>query len=159
MTKYFTKDGDDFVEVSEELHTQEHVDKLIKERAERIARSQFGDYDELKSKSEKFDETIKEYDGKLETVNTEKSALAEELSKSKLEVEKVKIVNEFKLSDDLVEFVTGKDASEMRQRAEKLAKGVKGGGAVYIDKKDKPNSKADESKVLAGKLFGKKSDD
>ena len=47
----------------------------------------------------------------------------------------------------------------MRQRAEKLAKGVKGGGAVYIDKKDKPNSKADESKVLAGKLFGKKSDD
>lgn len=158
MTKYFTEDNGEYVEVNEELHTQEHVDKLIKERAERIARSQFGDYDELKCKAEKFDTTVKEYEGKLETANTEKSALVEELGKSKLEVEKIKIVTEFKLSDELAEFVTGKDASEMRQRAEKLAKGVKG-GAFNIDKKDKPDPKSDNSKVLAGKLFGKKSDD
>lgn len=157
MTKYFTKDGDDYVEVSDELHTQSEVDSAIEVRLGRL-RKQYADYDSLKEKADSVETVKQEYEGKLETANTEKSALVEELGKTKLEVEKVKIVHEFKLSDDLVEFVTGNDASEMRQRAEKLAKGVKG-GAVNIDKKDKPDPKTDNSKVIAGKLFGKKSDD
>lgn len=157
MTKYFTKDGEDFVEVSDELHTQSEVDSAIEVRLGRL-KKQYADYDSLKEKADSVETIKKEYDDKLKAADTEKSTLAEELGKTKLEVEKVKIVNEFKLSDDLVEFVTGSDASEMRQRAEKLAKGIKG-GAVNIDKKDKPASKDDNSKVIAGKLFGKKSDD
>lgn len=157
MTKYFTKDGDDYVEVSDELHTQSEVDSAIEVRLGRL-RKQYADYDSLKEKADSVETVKQEYEGKLEAANTEKSTLVEELGKTKLEVEKVKIVSEFKLSDDLVEFVTGNDASEMRQRAEKLAKGVKG-GAFNIDKKDKPDPKSDNSKVIASKLFGKKSDD
>lgn len=157
MTKYFTKDGEDYVEVSDELHTQSEVDSAIEARLGRL-RKQYADYDSLKEKADSVETVKQEYEGKLETANTEKSVLVEELGKTKLEVDKVKLVHEFKLSDDLVEFVTGNDVTEMRQRAEKLSKGIKG-VAIDIDKKDKPDPKADNSKAIAGKLFGKKSDD
>lgn len=158
MTKYFTKDGDDYVEVSEQLHTQEHLDQIVKERAERVARNQFGDYDDLKEKAKKVDTITQEYEDKIKTVSTEKSELEKQLGAAKLETDKVKIVHEFKLSDELSEFVTGNTVDEMRQRAEKLAKGFKGGN-LNLDKNKKPDEKQTDTKALVGKLFGKKSDD
>lgn len=158
MTKYFTKDGDNYVEVSETLHTQDHLDQVVKERADRIARKEFGDYDELKEKAAKYDKDVKDFEGKLKAAGDEKTNLEKQLGAAKLETEKVKIINEFKLSDELAEFVDGDDVDQLRQRAEKLAKGVTG-GSVKIKKQGKPDEKTTDSKVLAGKLFGNKSDD
>lgn len=158
MTKYFTKEGDDYTEVTDTLHTQSDVDEVVKTRLER-ERGKFADYEDLKTKAGTVDTIKTEYEGKLNAASTAKTELEKQLSGAKLETDKVKIVNEFKLSDDLSEFVTGDTADEMRKRAEKLAKGIKPTG-VEVDKKPKPtDGKNADSKALAGKLFGKKSDD
>lgn len=157
MTKYFTQDGDNYVEVSDPLHTQSDVDTIVTNRLER-ERQKFSDYDTLKEKAAKVDTLNSEWETKLKDATGKVESLTKDLGAAKLTTEKVKIVNEFKLSDDLAEFVTGETAEEMRTRAEKLAKGTKG-GTVNLDKKPKPaDEKKTQSKELAGKLFGKRSD-
>lgn len=158
MAKYFTKDGDEYKPVDENLLTQADVDGVVEKRLER-ERAKFSDYETLKEKAGKVDTITKEFEGKLKEKDTTISTLTGDVSKAKLETDKVKIVNEFKLSDDLAEFVTGETVDEMRERAEKLSKGVKG-GSIKIDKGEKPKSQETDSKKIAGKLFGgKKSDD
>lgn len=161
MTKYFTKDGDEYKEVEETLLTQTEVDtNIIPKRLER-ERNKFADYDTLKEKAGKVDTIEEEWKGKLETVTAEKSDLEIQLGKAKLETDKVKIVSEFKLSDELSEFVTGDTPEEMRQRAEKLAKGFKG-EKVVLNKTPKPGDEGEksDSKSIARDLLGsRKSDD
>lgn len=155
MTKYFTKEGEDLKEV--DAFSQTEVDDIVTKRLER-ERGKFADYDTLKEKAGKVDSINAEWETKLKDATTKTSELEKQLGGAKLETEKVKIVNEFKLSEELAEFVTGDTAEDMRKRAEKLAKGVTG-GKVTIDKKQKPgDSKSTDSKQIAGKLFGKKSD-
>lgn len=156
MAKLFTKEGDDYKEV--EAFLQPEVDEIVTKRLER-ERGKFADYDQLKEKAGKVDTINSEWETKLKEANTAKADLEKQLNGTKLEVEKVKIVNEFKLPEDLHEFVTGENADEMRQRAEKLAKGVKP-AKVTVNKSGKPAAdKASDSKAIAGKLFGSKSDD
>lgn len=157
MTKYFTKDGDNYVEVSDPLLPQADVDSIVEKRLER-ERSKYADYDTLKEKAGKVETIKSEFETKLKEKDTKLSEFEKELGKAKLETDKVKIVHEFKLADDLHEFVVGDTADEMRARAEKLAKGITGGG-VRVDKTKKPEEKPSDSKAIAGKLFGSKSDD
>lgn len=161
MTKLFTKDGDEYKEV--ENLTQEQIDDLVgstdwlTKRLER-ERNKFSDYDDLKAKADSVETVKSEFEKKLEEANKKATDLETEVSKTKLEVNRVKIVSEFKLPDDLAEFVTGDTEDELRTRAEKLAKGVKPSG-INIDKTDKPDKKTTGSAEIASKLFGKKSDD
>lgn len=155
MAKYFTKDGDDFKEV--EAFSQDEVNDIVGKRVER-EREKFSDYDDLKEKAASVETIKSEYETKLGSTKEKVGELEKELGKTKLEVDRVKIVNEFKLTDDLAEFVTGDTAEDMRKRAEKLAKGVKG-GKINIDKKPKPgDEKKSDSKAIAGNLFGKSGD-
>lgn len=156
MAKYFTKDGDNYVEVSDPLLPQADVDSIVEKRLER-ERSKFADYETLKEKAGKVDSITNEFQTKLKEKDTKVSELDKELAKARLETDKVKIVHEFGLKDELHEFVTGDTADEMRQRAEKLSKGLPGGGVV-VDKNAKPEDKASNSKQIASKLFGTKSD-
>jgi hypothetical protein len=158
MTEYFKKDGEDFVKVEDELLTSEQVNSIVKERGERIARQKYSDYDDLKEKAASVDKLKDEYENKLKEKDTTVSDLNKQLGVAKLETDRVKIVHEFKLSDELAEFVTGDTAEDMRKRAEKLANGVKTGN-IKIDKKGKPDTQDTESKKLVKGLFGKKSDD
>lgn len=155
MAKYFTKDGDDYKEV--EAFSQDEVNDIVGKRVER-EREKFSDYDDLKEKAGAVDTLKSETDEKLKKAGETEADLKKQLEGAKLQTEKVKIVGEFKLSEDLAEFVTGESADEMRKRAEKLAKGVKP-SKVEIDKKPKPEDDKNNSKKLAGKLFGSKSDD
>lgn len=158
-TEYFKKDGDDYVKVEDTLFNQTDLDGVVEKRLER-ERSKFKDYDELKEKAGSVDKVKSEYETKLKEKDTAISSLTGDLGKAKLETDKVKIVSEFKLSDELAEFVTGETADEMRERAEKLSKaGV--GGKVVIKKDPKPGEKTTDSKKLAKTLFGggSKSDD
>ena len=158
MAEYFTKDGEEYNKVSNTLFTQEEVDtNIIPNRLER-ERKKFEDYDDLKQKAGKVDTITKEFEGKLKAVGDEKTDLEKQLGIAKLETDKVKILGEFKLSDELAEFVTGDTVDEMRQRAEKLSKGIPG-AQLKIDKKGKPGKEASDSKSIARNLFGKKSDD
>lgn len=159
MAEYFTKDGDEFKKVEETLLTQSDIEtSFLPKRLER-ERAKFADYDTLKEKASKVDTITSEYEEKLKAAGTEKADLVAQLGKAKLETEKVKVIHQFKLSDELSEFVTGDTVDEMKQRAEKLAKGFTG-GKVTVQKTGKPDeAKATDSKQIAGKLFGKKSDD
>lgn len=155
MAEYFYKDGDDYKKVDDTLFTQDEIDtKILPKRLER-ERNKFSDYDALKEKAGKVDTISNEFADKLKAAETEKSELADKLKKATLETDKVKIVHEFKLSDDLSEFVTGETPDEMRQRAEKLAKGFKG-GVPPIKKDGKPEGKTSDSASIAKNLFGKK---
>lgn len=161
MAEYFTKDGDEYKKVEDTLFTQNDIDtSILPKRLER-ERNKFADYDTLKEKAGKVDSITSEYEDKIKEKDTTIGTLSGEVKTAKLGTEKVKIVNEFKLSDELAEFVTGETPEEMRTRAEKLAKGFKG-GRVNIDKKPKPGENEDDksgSKFIARNLFGKKSDD
>lgn len=156
MAEYFKKDGEDYVKVDDTLLTQADVDKVVETRLER-QKKQFADYDGLKEKAGKVDTITSEFETKLKDKDTTITTLTGDLGKAKLETDKVKLIHEFKLSDDLHEFVTGDNVDEMRQRAEKLAKGIKG-GAIKIDKEQKPGEKATDSKKIAKSLFGNNSD-
>ena len=155
MAKYFTKEGDDYKEV--EAFTQDEVNDIVGKRVER-EREKFSDYEDLKTKAASVDTVKAEYETKLGTVTTEVTDLKKQLGTAKLETDKVKIMQEFKLSDDMGEFVTGETADEMRKRAEKLAKGVKSVIPANKEGKPKGGDKTD-TKTIAGNLFGKKSDD
>lgn len=158
MAEYFTKDGDEYKKVDENLLPQTEVDKVVETRLER-QKKQFADYDDLKEKAGKVDTISKEFEDKLKAKDTSIESITKELSGAKLETEKVKIVGEFKLSNDLAEFVTGETADEMRQRAEKLAKGITP-AKVVVNKDGKPDNtgkKGDVATVAQG-LFGRKPD-
>jgi len=157
MAEYFKKDGDNFVEVSEKLLPQSDVDGIIEKRLER-ERGKYHDYDTLKETAGKVESIKSDYESKLSAAGSEKSELEKSLAKAKLETEKVKITHEFKLSDELADFVSGDTVEDMRAKAEKLSKGGTGGGTVIIDKKPKPGETQSDSKQLAQGLFGKKSD-
>lgn len=158
MTEYFTKDGDGFKKVDENLLSQTDVDNVIEKRLER-ERGKFADYDSLKEKAGKVDAVTQEFTTKLAEKDTTLENLTKDLGKAKLETEQVKIVGEFKLSNDLAEFVTGETVEEMRTRAEKLSKGITP-SKVVVTKDGKPapdDQKSDSAKVAQG-LFGKKPD-
>lgn len=157
MAKYFTKDGDNYVEVSENLLSQADVDSVVESRLER-ERKKYADYDTLKETAAKVGTIKSEYDDKLKAEAQAKADLEKQLGSAKLETERVKIVHKYKLSDELHEFVVGDTVDDMEKRAEKLAKGITGAGVV-VDKDPKPEEKPTSSKQIAGKLFGSKSDD
>lgn len=154
MAEYFKKDGDNYVPVDDTLHTQADMDKVVEGRLER-QRKQFADYDELKEKAGKVDTISKEWESKVAEKDTAIGELNGKLKAAELGTEKVKIIHEFGLKDELHEFVTGDTADEMRERAEKLAKGV-GGGKVIIKKNGKPDENTSDSKSIAKGLFGSK---
>ena len=156
MAKYFTKEGEDFKEV--DAFSQTEVDEIVTKRLDR-ERSKFADYDDLKEKAGSVDALKSEFETKLGEANTKVEDLTKQLGSAKLETEKVKIMTEFKLGDDMAEFITGDSAEDMRKRAEKLAKGIKP-SKVTLDKEGKPAaSENKDSKAIAGKLFGRKSGD
>lgn len=159
MTEYFTKDGDEFKKVDENLFTQAEIDNDIMPKRLERERKKFADYDDLKEKAGKVDTISKEFEDKLKAKDGEKSELEKQLGSAKLETVKVKAMHEFKLSDDLSEFINGEDEDTIRSQAEKLSKGV-GGASVKIDKTPKPGEKTSDTKKVAQGLFGpSKSDD
>lgn len=158
MAEYFKKDGDNYVEVTDKLLPQEEVDKVVETRLER-QKKQYADYDDLKEKAGKVDSIASEYEEKLKEKDTKLSEAEKLVGSAKLETVKVKAIHQFKLSDELSEFLNGDDEKTILSQAEKLSKGV-GGSQVVIDKNKKPEDKknSDLKSVTQG-IFGKKSDD
>ena len=156
MAEYFKKDGDDYVKVEDALHTQADVDKVVESRLER-ERKKFADYDTLKETAGKVETIKSEYETKLGEKDTTIGELQGKLKSANLETDKVKIVNEFRLSDKLAKFVTGETADEMRERAQELVDGIgTSGGKVVIKKDGKPGEQQTDSKKIAKSLFGAK---
>lgn len=154
MTKYFTKDDDgNYTEVK--ALSQEAVDNLLEERLKR-QKEKFSDYDELKQKSVNADEAAANFESKLQEANERAKQLESQLKESTNEVTKVKLLSEFKLNDDMAEFITGDNEEEMRRRAEKLAEKAPISN-IKIEKSNQ-DKKPDDNSELARKLFGRSDD-
>ena len=151
MTQYYKKNEDgEFVEAD---LSQEDINQAVKERVDRVNRK-YADYEDLKKQIEANSAKQREDEDRINGLLTDKANLEDELKASRLEVEKVKIVSEFKLSDDLAEFVTGGSAEEMRTRAEKLAHSIPSQTVVDTTKADKPEPNKSDMAKLADSLFG-----
>lgn len=158
MAEYFTKDDDgNYSEVTDKLHTQGELDKVVQSRLER-QKEQFADYDDLKEKAAKVDTINTEWEDKLKTAGDEKSALEAQLNEAKLGTVKVQAMHKFNLKDDLAEFLNGSDEKTILDQAEKLSKGV-GGSSVVINKNGKPEDKASDVKSAAKSIFNRNSGD
>lgn len=152
MTQYYKKNEEgEFVEVD---LSQEDINQGVKDRIDRINRK-YSDYDDLKKQIEDYSEKQKKDEERINELLTDKANLEDDLKVSKLETEKVRIINEFKIGDDLAEFVTGETAEEMRGRAEKLAHNTIAKTAD-ISKVDKPEPKKSDMAKLADDIFGPK---
>lgn len=150
MNQYYKKNEDgEFVEVD---LSQEDINQAVKERVDRINRK-YSDYEDNKKQIEELLGKQQESENRINELLTDKANLEDDLKASKLEVEKVRIINEFKIGDDLAEFVTGESAEEMRGRAEKLAHNTIAKTAE-ISKEEKPAAKKSELADLADNLFG-----
>lgn len=160
MTEYFTKDGDEFKKVDDNLFTQSEIDSdIIPKRLER-ERKKFADYDTLKETAGKVETIKSEYESKLKEKDTKIGELSTEVTTAKLGTTKVKIASEFKLSDEAQEFLTGDTEDKLREQAEKLSK-VGGTKKVVVTKKGKPTDDDDKtgSRSIARNIFGRKDSD
>ena len=150
MTQYYKKNEEgEFVEAD---LSQEDINQAVKDRVDRINRK-YSDYDDLKKQIEDYSAKQKEDEQRINELLTDKANLEDKVKAAELATEKVRIVNEFKLSDDLADFVTGDTAEEMRTRAEKLAHNMTT-KAIDIDKTEKPEAKKSDLAKLADNLFG-----
>ena len=155
MTKYFTKDDDgNYIEV--EALSKDAANSILEERLKRQAEVKFGDYEELKQKAKNAEELKSEFDLKLKEANDRTASLETELTTAKLDATKVKLLSEFKLSDDMAESISGDDEDEMRRRAEKLAEKTPTAD-ITIDK-GTPKSDNTDNRALMSKLFGTSDD-
>lgn len=152
MTQYYKKNEEgEFVEAD---LSQEDINQAVKDRVDRINRK-YSDYEDLKKQIEDFSEKQKKDEERINELLTDKANLEDDLKVSKLETEKVRIISEFKIGDDLAEFVTGENAEEMRARAEKLAHNTIAKTAE-LSKIDKPEPKKSDMAKLADDIFGPK---
>lgn len=102
----------------EKTFTQAEVDQLIKDRAERIAKQRYADYDDLKAKA-----------GVASTAEERLAALEQELTSTKTDALRAKIAAKFGVSTDPGEdgksdadlFLTGTDEDTLTVQAKRLA--------------------------------------
>lgn len=154
MTKYFTKDGDDFKEVEGTLFTQEEFETNIGPRLKR-EREKFKDYDDLREKVGGIDKLKSDYESKLAEKDVLVGELTTKVKAAELGIEKVKIASKYKLSDDALEFLDGDSVEALEAKAEKLSK-LAPGGKVVVKKTGKPaEGEADGNKTIARNLFGR----
>lgn len=150
MSQYYKKnENGEFVEAD---LSQEDINQAVKERVDRINRK-YSDYEELKKQIEDNSAKQQEFENRINELLTDKANLEDELKVSKLETEKVRILNEYKIGEDLAEFVSGDSVEEMRGRAEKLAHNA-APKTAEIGKVEKPEPVRSEMAQIADNLFG-----
>lgn len=149
MTQYYKKNDDgEYVECD---LSQEDINQAVKDRVDRVNKK-YADYDSLKETIEKLNAKQREDEDRINGLLTDKANLEDEVKAAKLETDKVKIMSEFKLNDDMAEFVTGNTVEEMRGRAEKLVHNIKT-PTIDATKEPKPEPKKSGMQELADNLF------
>ena len=158
MTKQFYTKNDDGEYVEVEALSKTAVDNLIDGRLKRQQETKFGDYEELKEKALEAEKLRAEFDTKLKEASDKASELEKELTNAKLDTTRVKLMSEFKLNDDMAEFVIGEDEAEMRRRAEKLAEKAPKQQITIEKSGTGDDKKSTGNQELAKKLFGQSDD-
>ena len=151
MTQYYKKNDDgEFVEA--ELD-KEDINEAVMRRIDRI-NAKYADYDELKKQIADSAEKQKTLEDQIKSLSDEKEAISKELATAKLATDKVKIMSEFGIKEELADFIEGASVDEMRERAEKLSRNTN--QSVSLKKADKDEKEESQEVQLARSLFGTK---
>ena len=151
MTQYYKKNDDgEFVEA--ELD-KEDINEAVMRRIDRI-NAKYADYDELKKQIADSAEKQKTLEDQIKSLSDEKEAISKELATAKLATDKVKIMSEFGIKEELADFIEGASVDEMRERAEKLSRNTN--QSVSLKKPDKDEKEESQEVQLARSLFGTK---
>lgn len=151
MTQYYKKNDDgEFVEV--ELD-KEDINEAVMRRIDRI-NAKYADYDELKKQIADSAEKQKTLEDQIKSLSDEKETISKELATAKLATDKVKIMSEFGIKEELADFIEGASVDEMRERAEKLSRNTN--QSVSLKKADKDEKEESQEVQLARSLFGTK---
>lgn len=150
MTQYYKKDENgEFVEAKLD---EEDINEAVKSRIDRI-NHKYADYEDIKKQNADFAEKQKTLEDQIKNLNDEKESLNKEVSTAKLAVDRIKIMNEFNLNEDLAEFVKGDTVDEMRERAEKLSRNTS--NSVVLEKKDKAEVEESQNVKICRSLFAR----
>lgn len=151
MTQYYKKNDDgEFVEA--ELD-KEDINEAVMRRIDRI-NAKYADYDELKKQIADSAEKQKTLEDQIKSLSDEKETISKELATAKLATDKVKIMSEFGIKEELADFIEGASVEEMRERAEKLSRNTN--QSVSLKKADKDEKEESQEVQLARSLFGTK---
>lgn len=151
MTQYYKKNDDgEFVEA--ELD-KEDINEAVMRRIDRI-NAKYADYDELKKQIADSAEKQKTLEDQIKSLSDEKETISKELATAKLATDKVKIMSEFGIKEELADFIEGASVDEMRERAEKLSRNTN--QSVSLKKADKDEKEESQEVQLARSLFGTK---
>lgn len=151
MTQYYKKNDDgEFVEA--ELD-KEDINEAVMRRIDRI-NAKYADYDELKKQVADSAEKQKTLEDQIKSLSDEKETISKELATAKLATDKVKIMSEFGIKEELADFIEGASVDEMRERAEKLSRNTN--QSVSLKKADKDEKEESQEVQLARSLFGTK---
>ena len=151
MTQYYKKNDDgEFVEA--ELD-KEDINEAVMRRIDRI-NAKYADYDELKKQIADSAEKQKTLEDQIKSLSDEKETISKELAAAKLATDKVKIMSEFGIKEELADFIEGASVDEMRERAEKLSRNTN--QSVSLKKADKDEKEESQEVQLARSLFGTK---
>ena len=114
--------------------TQEEVDALIKKRLARAKSDVPADYEELKSKAQKFDELEEANKTELQKATEQLEKLKSDIAKRD-EADKLRAIKAQVSKDTGVpaELISGANEEEMKELAEKIAKFAKKDSAPTLD--------------------------
>ena len=134
-------------ESGEAKFTQADVDRIVKDRLDKQARNQFGDYDQLKAQA-----------AGSKTLEQQFADLTVKVAESEAKALRATIASEFGVSkEDSDLFLTGSDEKTLRAQAERLGVRLKKPGVAPRegDPKNLPRNDDDEAlRSAARSLFG-----
>lgn len=164
MKFYKKNDSGEFEEaqVTRVFESQSDLDNFMKERVDRAtekAIEPFAGFEEIKSQLDTANKRATDLATEKSTLEETLKSKDKEVGSAKLDVSRVKIQNEFGLSDDLGKFLTGDDEAAIRANAEILKKNGGNGGSINFEKDKGDGSGPTESpnKAHVTNLFGSKS--
>lgn len=105
------------------INTQEEFDNLVKERIDRVKKteaSKYAGFDDFKAKAEKYDTDIKAKEDEITAKDNTIAELNAKVTKYERDSVKAKVLKEFGLSQDLSKWITGDDEDSMRANAQEL---------------------------------------
>lgn len=105
------------------INTQEEFDNLVKERIDRVKKteaSKYAGFDDFKAKAEKYDTDIKAKDDAIAKLDSTIAELNSKVKQYESDSVKAKVLSEFGLSQDLKSRIFGDDEEALRADAQRL---------------------------------------
>ena len=99
--------------------TQQELDRIIESRLAR-ERAKYTDYDEVKAKAAKYDETVEASKTETQKLSDKNARLAAELAEYKLGALRHEVAAAKQVPTNLVEFIQGADREQMEAAADRL---------------------------------------